>query len=191
MDCAASIAAAASRPGRRPPSLTRLPPARMTRGLTRCCPPISRSRCAPRLPCESAPRAGAGGWPGWWGGGGVVRSCGGRVGEAGGGGGPRGPAGAEDHRYAITDRGTAALRGVLDDDVTFPFAAIPDRAPTISLTKDPEPQARGALQLAYKMEDDYGAIGAQALFALKQDKTAAGRALRPLYGAPDFPLLLP
>jgi uncharacterized protein (TIGR02302 family) len=106
-------------------------------------------------------------------------------------GAPTPPAGTEEHRYTITDRGTATLRGVLDDDVTFTFAAIPDRAPTIALTKDPEPQARGALQLAYKMEDDYGVIGAQALFALKQDKAADGRPLRPLYGAPDFPLVLP
>src|SRR3954469_4710723 len=106
-------------------------------------------------------------------------------------GAPPPPAGTEEHRYVITDRGTATLRGVLDDDVTFTFAAIADRAPTIALTKDPEPQARGALQLAYKMEDDYGVIGAQAIFALKQDKAADGRALRPLFGAPDFPLVLP
>ena len=93
--------------------------------------------------------------------------------------------------YVITDRGTATLRGVLDDDVTFTFAAIPDRAPTIALTKDPEPQARGSLQLAYKIEDDYGVIGAQANFALKQKAGPDGRVPRPLYGAPDFPLVLP
>ena len=71
-------------------------------------------------------------------------------------GAPTPPAGTEEHRYVITDRGTATLQGVLDDDVTFTFAAIPDRAPTIALTKDPEPQARGSLQLTYKIEDDYG-----------------------------------
>src|SRR3954465_5459156 len=104
---------------------------------------------------------------------------------------PTPPAGTEEHRYTITDRGPATRRGVLDDDVPFTFAPIPDRAPTIALTKDPEPQLRGALQLSYKMEDDYGVIGAQAVFALKQDKAADGRALRPLYIAPDFPLVLP
>ncbi len=106
-------------------------------------------------------------------------------------GAPTPPAGTEEHRYVITDRGTATLRGVLDEDVTFTFAAIPDRAPTISLTKDPEPQARGSLQLAYKIEDDYGVIGAQAIFALKQKAGPDGRVPRPLYGAPDFPLVLP
>src|SRR3989440_646582 len=104
---------------------------------------------------------------------------------------PMPPAGTEEHRYVITDRGTATLRGVLDDDVTFTFAAIPDRAPTIQLTKEPKPQARGSLQLAYKVEDDYGVISAQANFALKEKARADGSVPRPLYGAPDFPLVLP
>src|SRR5436305_11209115 len=106
-------------------------------------------------------------------------------------GAPTPPAGTEEHRYTITERGTATLRGALDEDVTFTFAAIPDRPPTIALTKDPEPQARGALQLSYKVEDDYGVVGAQAQFALKQKEAPDGRALRPLYGAPDFTLSLP
>src|SRR6185295_10979814 len=106
-------------------------------------------------------------------------------------GAPTPPAGTEEHRYVITNRGTATLRGVLDEDVTFTFAAIPDRAPTIVLTKEPEPQARGSLQLTYKIEDDYGVVGAQATFALKEKAGPDGRVPRPLYGAPDFPLVLP
>jgi uncharacterized protein (TIGR02302 family) len=106
-------------------------------------------------------------------------------------GAPTPPAGTEEHRYTITDRGTATLKGALDDDVTFSFAAIPDRPPTIALTKDPEPQLRGSLLLAYKMEDDYGVVGAQAQFVLKQKEAADGHTLRPLYGAPDFALALP
>ena len=104
-------------------------------------------------------------------------------------GAPVPPVGTEEHRYTITERGTATLRGVLDEDVVFSFAAVPDRAPTIALVKEPEPQARGSLQLAYKMEDDYGVVGAQATFALKQKP--GGKTLRPLYGAPDFALVLP
>src|SRR5882724_2049381 len=106
-------------------------------------------------------------------------------------GAPTPPAGTEEHRYTITDRGTATLKGALDEDVTFSFAAIPDRPPTIALTKEPEPQLRGSLLLAYKVEDDYGVVGAQAQFALKQKEAPNGRALRPLYGAPDFALSLP
>ena len=51
---------------------------------------------------------------------------------------------------------------------------IPDRAPTIALIKDPERQARGALRLDYKMEDDYGVVEAQAEFRA-QGRGHAGR----------------
>jgi len=111
--------------------------------------------------------------------------------EAGREGAPTAPAGTDEHRYVITDRGTATLKGVVDDDVTFTFAAIPDRAPTIALTREPEPQARGSLLLAYKVEDDYGVIAAQANFSLQQTPGPDGRVARPLYGAPDFTLVLP
>jgi len=104
---------------------------------------------------------------------------------------PTPPAGTDEHRFVITDRGTATLRGVLDEDVTYTFAALPDRAPTISLTKEPEPQLRGSLLLAYKIEDDYGVVGAQANFALKEKTGPDGGVPRPLYSAPDFPLALP
>jgi len=104
---------------------------------------------------------------------------------------PAPPAGTLEHRFTITDRGTATLRGVLDDDVTYTFAAIPDRPPTISLTKEPEPQLRGSLQLSYKVEDDYGVISAQATFALKDRKGPDGKEPRALYSAPDFALVLP
>ena len=89
------------------------------------------------------------------------------------------------------------LRG-LGDPVTWTFTAIPDRAPTIALTKDPEPQARGSLMLNYKVEDDYGVAEARAIFALKPQEfdalggTAGGfKAARPLFDAPDLPLVLP
>jgi uncharacterized protein (TIGR02302 family) len=104
---------------------------------------------------------------------------------------PQPPAGTEEHRFTIRDDGTVTLRGVRDDDVTFSFSAIPDRTPSIALTKEPEPQARGALQLSYKVEDDYGVVGAQATFALKPKTNADGSTPRPLYGAPDFSLVLP
>jgi uncharacterized protein (TIGR02302 family) len=104
---------------------------------------------------------------------------------------PAPPAGTIEHRYTITDRGTAILRGVLDEDVTYTFAATPDRAPTIALTKEPEPQLRGSLLLSYKIEDDYGVTGAQATFALKDRKGADGKEPRALFGAPDFSLVLP
>jgi uncharacterized protein (TIGR02302 family) len=104
---------------------------------------------------------------------------------------PAPPAGTQEYRYSITDRATATLRGVIDEDVTYTFAAVPDRAPTIALTKEPEPQLRGSLMLSYKVEDDYGVIGAQATFALKDRKGPDGKEPRTLFGAPDFALVLP
>jgi uncharacterized protein (TIGR02302 family) len=103
---------------------------------------------------------------------------------------PEPPAGTIEHRYVISDNGTSTLRGA-GDDVTWAFNAIPDRAPTITLAKDPEPQLRGALQLQYKIEDDYGAVDAQATFDRKVTPGSDGKTPRALYGAPSFPLVLP
>jgi uncharacterized protein (TIGR02302 family) len=101
---------------------------------------------------------------------------------------PQAPVGTEERRFTIADQGSATLHGIADDDLTWAFNAIPDRPPIIALAKDPEPQARGGLQLAYKLEDDYGVVDAQATFALKQPQQQGERAL---YGPPDFALQLP
>ena len=79
----------------------------------------------------------------------------------------------------------------LGDDLTWRFSAIPDRVPTIALAKEPEGQLRGSLLLAYKVEDDYGVVDAQATFERKSQGKADDKPPRPLYGAPDFPLVLP
>jgi uncharacterized protein (TIGR02302 family) len=100
---------------------------------------------------------------------------------------PQAPAGTEERRYTITDRGTATLRGIGNDDIVWAFNAIADQPPKISLTKDPEPQTRGSLALSYRLEDDYGVAEAHATFALKDPAKDA----RPLYGPPDFVLALP
>ncbi len=100
---------------------------------------------------------------------------------------PQAPSGTEERRFTITDRGTVTVTGLGNDDLVWAFNAIPDKPPTISLTKEPEPQARGALALSYKLEDDYGVSDAKAVFRLKDPASAA----RPLYGAPDFVLALP
>jgi len=47
------------------------------------------------------------------------------------------------------------------------------------------------LQLSYKLEDDYGVVGAQAMFKLLNSEGTNGHPARPLYDAPDFPLVLP
>ena len=100
------------------------------------------------------------------------------------------PAGTRESRFIITAQGEAILRG-LGNDVNWSFNVVPDRTPTIALTKDPEPQARGALQLNYKIEDDYGVTDAQATFERKGGPGTQGKTPRPLYGAPNIPLVLP
>ena len=100
------------------------------------------------------------------------------------------PAGAEERRLVIKGDGSAAVHGVLGTDLTWKFTAIPDRAPTIELTKDPERQVRGSLRLDYKMDDDYGVVEAKAIFALK-DPPPTDKPRRPLFSAPEFALTLP
>ncbi|HKY86880.1 MAG TPA: TIGR02302 family protein, partial [Pseudorhodoplanes sp.] len=98
------------------------------------------------------------------------------------------PAGTHERRFTVAQQGSATLRG-FGGDTTWSFTAIPDRAPSIALTKDPEPQLRGSLQLSYKIEDDYGAVDARATFERKPSANAPQG--RPLYGPPDMPLVLP
>lgn len=125
------------------------------------------------------------------------------------------PKGTNEKHFAITGDGTAHVRAP-SGQPQWAFTATPDRAPTIALTKDPERQARGALQLSYKIEDDYGVTGAEAQIALRpadakpadtrpagakdgaKDGTKDGSkdadtkvAARPLFQPPQFPLVLP
>lgn len=99
--------------------------------------------------------------------------------------------GSEERRFVINDTGAATVRGAAAGDLTWQFTAIPDKPPTIALAKEPEGQARGALQLSYKLEDDYGVVGAHALFKLLSNEGTNGHPARALYGAPDLPLVLP
>jgi uncharacterized protein (TIGR02302 family) len=99
--------------------------------------------------------------------------------------------GSEERRFVIKEAGAATVRGAAGGDLSWQFTAIPDKPPTIALAKEPEGQARGALQLSYKLEDDYGVVGAHALFRLLTSEGINGHPARPLYDAPDFPLVLP
>ena len=68
------------------------------------------------------------------------------------------PAGTEEHRLTIKGDGSAAIHGVLGSERVWAFTAIPDKPPTIEFTRQPERQARGALRVDYKMDDDYGVV---------------------------------
>ncbi|HVW56341.1 MAG TPA: TIGR02302 family protein [Rhizobiaceae bacterium] len=65
---------------------------------------------------------------------------------------------------------------------------IPDRPPVIHFSGDPKQAANGTLELAYTIDDDYGATSAKAEI-VEAKKPAPGA--HPLYAAPDLPLVLP
>jgi uncharacterized protein (TIGR02302 family) len=98
--------------------------------------------------------------------------------------------GTEERRYTVEGTGAATVRG-FGGDVTWSFTGIPDKPPTIALSKDPEARPQGAMQLSYKVEDDYGATEGQAIFKRKDMEEPAASKGRPLYDAPEFPLVMP
>ncbi|SDT07026.1 TIGR02302 family protein [Bradyrhizobium canariense] len=101
------------------------------------------------------------------------------------------PQGTNERHFTISGDGTAQVRAP-SGQPQWKFSAVADRAPSISLTKDPERQARGSLQLSYKIEDDYGVTDAQAHFAARPgDGPKADTEPRPLFDAPQFALVLP
>lgn len=115
--------------------------------------------------------------------------------EGGGGdSGGRVPAGTEERRFTIAASGGVTIGGLSGPDIRWNFTAVPDRAPSIALAKDPEPQLRGTMLLSYRVEDDYGVVNAEARLARPPPTgpvDAGARPPRPLYEAPNFPLVLP
>jgi uncharacterized protein (TIGR02302 family) len=135
----------------------------------------------------------------------IVRSSGGTLDVVAGGGvseatpTEQAPKGTNEKHFTIAGDGSAHVRAP-SGQPQWRFTAIPDRAPTIALAKDPERQARGSLQMSYKIEDDYGVTEAQAHFAARPTDVPKGEAAktdaekvptRPLFDAPQFALVLP
>jgi uncharacterized protein (TIGR02302 family) len=105
------------------------------------------------------------------------------------------PNGTSERHFAIAGDGTARVRAP-SGLPSWSFAASADRPPSIVLAKDPERLARGALQLSYKLEDDYGVTEAHARFAARPTEGAKatdnGKApARPLFEPQQFALMLP
>jgi uncharacterized protein (TIGR02302 family) len=101
------------------------------------------------------------------------------------------PQGTNEKHFTIAGDGTAYVRSP-SGQPQWKFSAVPDRAPTIALAKDPERQARGSLQMSYKIEDDYGVTEAHAHFAARRgERTPDAAEARPLFDPPQFTLTLP
>ncbi len=98
------------------------------------------------------------------------------------------PKGTNEKHFTIAGDGTAHVRAP-SGQPQWRFSALADHPPTIALAKDPERQARGSLQLSYKIEDDYGVTEAHAQFAPRNG--AGGAEARPLFDPPQFSLVLP
>ena len=107
----------------------------------------------------------------------LVRSSGGAIDVVVGGGvtevapSEQAPKGTNERHFKIAADGTAHVRAPAGQPL-WKFAATADRTPTISLAKDPERQARGSLQMSYKLEDDYGVTEARAQFAARNADAA-------------------
>lgn len=67
------------------------------------------------------------------------------------------------------------------------FLVTPDDAPVIRLAEEPRRARNGSLELTYEIEDDYGAVAAEASF----EHADASDSARPLYDAPEMALSLP
>lgn len=127
----------------------------------------------------------------------IVRSSGGRLDVAVNGGVTEvpvtgnAPQGTSERHFTIAGDGTAHVRAP-SGQPQWAFHATPDRAPGISLAKDPERQAKGALLLSYKLEDDYGVTEAHARFTPRTPKADDDSAQpQPLFDPPSITLGLP
>ncbi len=64
-------------------------------------------------------------------------------------------------RHELNNTSVLKVRAGGEMLAQWPISVIPDRLPSIELTKDPQSTSRGSLKLTYKAEDDYGLAGAE------------------------------
>src|SRR5690606_2724243 len=88
----------------------------------------------------------------------------------------------------LTTDGILLLKSGDQKLAQWSFTVVPDKPPVIRFADEPKRAVNGALELAYEIEDDYGAASAEAEIALQEAPAADAR---PLYAAPDLPLTLP
>lgn len=96
-----------------------------------------------------------------------------------------------ERQFRITEDARLTVKGLPVGEAKWSFRAIPDRVPVIALLKDPEISGRNALNLSYRMDDDYGVTQAEAQFERIIPFVPNALPPRPLVDAPNFPLSLP
>ncbi len=92
-------------------------------------------------------------------------------------------------RWKLQADGVLQLKRAGGALTTFNLVAIPDRAPVVTLRGEPRNNARGSLTLAYKLEDDYGIVGAETEFT--NPRVRGKPSPRSLAEAPRMQLGLP
>ncbi len=85
----------------------------------------------------------------------------------------------QENRWTLRGDGRVVIRRSGSIVGAYDVISLPDKAPVIALKGDPKPNARGSLTVGYKIEDDYGVIGAEAEFAspIINGKPVTGRTL--------------
>ena len=101
---------------------------------------------------------------------------------------PQLPPGAEERRFVIKESGAANVRGVVGHDIAWAFNAVPDRAPTIELTKDPERRRHGGA-LGHLRSTMTTASSTPTQVRTEAAIDCGQRSARPLYVTPDTALL--
>ncbi|MCT8997961.1 TIGR02302 family protein [Chelativorans intermedius] len=104
---------------------------------------------------------------------------------------PEGPAQAAGAALSfsqmLSGAGTVSLSDGGLEMARWQFSVVPDTPPRIRFAGEPGRAVNGALELAYEIEDDYGAVKAEGHLAL----ATPAREARPLFEAPELPLSLP
>lgn len=100
------------------------------------------------------------------------------------------PSGPASYELALTESGTASLSSTLLSYGDWEIEVTPDEDPVIEFTAPPsEAERGGGLELAYRVEDDYGVKSAKAEIAVVDDQVA--KDARPLFAPPEILLALP
>ncbi|KQT85839.1 TIGR02302 family protein [Aurantimonas sp. Leaf443] len=98
--------------------------------------------------------------------------------------------GPVEYEYRVMVSGTARLASGFSALGDWTFAVTPDEDPAIGFKDEPSTARNGALQLTYRVTDDYGVRQAKGEIAVSgADRPAPGA--RPLFAAPDLKLSLP
>lgn len=98
------------------------------------------------------------------------------------------PGTARQFAGTLTTDGMLTLSSSETEMQRWAFTVVPDHAPKIRFSDEPKRAVNGALELAYEVEDDYGAVSGEGVF---EQAGAVSPDARPLYPAPEMPLVLP